>query len=286
MNSPIMSARGLHLSYGPTHALRGVDIDIAAGEILAVMGPSGSGKSSLLHVLAGVLLPDAGSVHFGGHDLTRCDEDERSRLRLTEFGFIFQFGQLLPDLTAVDNVAVPLLLTGMKRSRASKIARARLEELGLHAEADKLPSAMSGGQAQRVAVARALALNPKIIFADEPTGSLDSLSAENTMEVLVSTARRAGATVVIITHDPRTAAYADREVIVRDGLISAGSASISMADVAANHAPMVGAVPGNVVHPVADVAASAAHLSAAALPPTGPNAAGHPGAQATPEAGR
>lgn len=223
MNAPILSARGLHLSYGPTHALRGVDIDIAAGEVLAVMGPSGSGKSSLLHVLAGVLLPDTGSVIFGGRDLTKCSEDERSRLRLQEFGFIFQFGQLLPDLSAVDNVALPLLLTGVKRRRATQIARERLNSLGLQAEADKLPTAMSGGQAQRVAVARALVLNPKIIFADEPTGSLDSLSAEQTMEVLISTARQVGATVVIITHDPRTAAYADREVIVRDGLITAGS---------------------------------------------------------------
>lgn len=267
MNAPILSARGLHLSYGPTHALRGVDIDIAAGEILAVTGPSGSGKSSLLHVLAGVLLPDAGSVIFGGRDVTKCSEDERSRLRLREFGFIFQFGQLLPDLSAVDNVALPLLLTGVKRRRATQIARERLSALGLDAEADKLPTAMSGGQAQRVAVARALALHPKIIFADEPTGSLDSLSAEQTMEVLISTARQAGATVVIITHDPRTAAYADREVIVRDGLITAGSlleptnrftsapttmpallpGQVGMADVAA-HAPATapGPLPGQV----------------------------------------
>ena len=219
----IMRARGLALAFGTTRALRGVDLDIVAGQVLAVTGPSGSGKSTLLHVLAGVLVPDAGSVHYAGRDIARLDEAGRSRLRLAEFGFVFQFGQLLPDLSALDNVTIPLLLAGTPRRRALARARDRLAELGLDGHEDKLPAQLSGGQAQRVAVARALVGGPRILFADEPTGALDSLAAEQTMRVLTSASRAAGAALVIITHDPRTAAYADREVIVRDGRLSAGS---------------------------------------------------------------
>ena len=219
----IMRARGLALAFGTTRALRGVDLDIVAGQVLAVTGPSGSGKSTLLHVLAGVLVPDAGSVHYAGRDIARLDEAERSRLRLAEFGFVFQFGQLLPDLSALDNVTIPLLLAGTPRRRALARARARLAELGLDGHEDKLPAQLSGGQAQRVAVARALVTRPRILFADEPTGALDSLAAEQTMQALTSATRAAHAALVIITHDPRTAAYADREVIVRDGRLSAGT---------------------------------------------------------------
>lgn len=223
----IMRARGLEMSFGQTHALRGVDLDVAAGEVLAVTGPSGSGKSTLLHVMAGVLVPDAGRVDYHGADTTQdiaaLDEAARSRLRLKEFGFIFQFGQLLPDLSALDNVTIPLLLAGTPRRRALARARAQLAELGLDGHEDKLPAQLSGGQAQRVAVARALVGGPRILFADEPTGALDSLAAEQTMQALTRAARSAGAALIIITHDPRTAAYADREVIVRDGRLSAGS---------------------------------------------------------------
>lgn len=219
----IMSARGLEFWFGTTHALRGVDLDIRSDEVLAVMGPSGSGKSTLLHVLAGVLVPAAGSVHFDGRDLTQLDEATRSTLRLHDFGFVFQFGQLLADLSAVDNVTIPLLMSGTSRRQALVRAREVLDGLGLGDHIDKLPGQMSGGQAQRVAVARALVCSPRILFADEPTGSLDSLAAEQTMKALTTAARTAGAAVVIITHEPRTAAYADREVLVRDGLISAGS---------------------------------------------------------------
>ena len=219
----IMRARGLALAFGTTRALRGVDLDVVAGQVLAVTGPSGSGKSTLLHVLAGVLVPDAGSVHYAGRDIARLDEAGRSRLRLAEFGFVFQFGQLLPDLSALDNVTIPLLLAGTPRRRALARARAQLAELGLDGHEDKLPTQLSGGQAQRVAVARALVGGPRILFADEPTGALDSLAAEQTMQALTRAARSAGAALIIITHDPRTAAYADREVIVRDGRLSAGS---------------------------------------------------------------
>ena len=223
----IMSARGLEMSFGQTHALRGVDLDVAAGEVLAVTGPSGSGKSTLLHVMAGVLVPDAGRVDYHGgdvsQDITALDEAARSRLRLKEFGFIFQFGQLLPDLSALDNVTIPLLLAGTARRRALAQARETLGELGLSEHLDKRPTQLSGGQAQRAAVARALVTNPRLLFADEPTGSLDSLAAERTMEVLLSSVRSRGAGLVIITHDARVAAYADREVTVRDGRISPGA---------------------------------------------------------------
>ena len=223
----IMRARGLEMSFGQTHALRGVDLDVAAGEVLAVTGPSGSGKSTLLHVMAGVLVPDAGRVdyHGGGasQDIAALDEAARSRLRLKEFGFIFQFGQLLPDLSALDNVTIPLLLAGTPRRRALAQARETLGELGLSEHLDKRPTQLSGGQAQRAAVARALVTNPRLLFADEPTGSLDSLAAERTMEVLLNSVRSRGAGLVIITHDARVAAYADREVTVRDGRISPGA---------------------------------------------------------------
>ena len=223
----IMRARGLEMSFGQTHALRGVDLDILAGEVLAVTGPSGSGKSTLLHVMAGVLVPDAGRVDYHGSDTTQdiaaLDEAARSRLRLKEFGFIFQFGQLLPDLSALDNVTIPLLLAGTPRWRALAQSREILGELGLSEHLDKRPTQLSGGQAQRAAVARALVTNPRLLFADEPTGSLDSLAAERTMEVLLNSVRSRGAGLVIITHDARVAAYADREVTVRDGRIGPGA---------------------------------------------------------------
>ena len=229
----IMRARGLEMSFGQTHALRGVDLDVAAGEVLAVTGPSGSGKSTLLHVMAGVLVPDAGRVDYHGgdvsQDITTLDEAARSRLRLKEFGFIFQFGQLLPDLSALDNVTIPLLLAGTARRRALAQARETLGELGLSEHLDKRPTQLSGGQAQRAAVARALVTNPHLLFADEPTGSLDSLAAEQTMQVLVRATQAAGAALVIITHDPRTAAYADREAIVRDGRLSTGTGLVEEA---------------------------------------------------------
>jgi len=225
---PILAARGLEHSFGRTQALRGIDIDVLPGEILAVMGPSGSGKSTLLHVLAGVLVPDLGSVYYNGREISSLDEAARSTLRLTDFGFVFQFGQLLPDLSALDNVCVPLMLAGSSRKAARVRATEQLAELGLGELLGKLPGQMSGGEAQRVAVARALVTAPAVLFADEPTGSLDSLAAEHVLEAMTRLARARGTTVLIITHDPRTAAYADREVIVRDGRISAGATLAEM----------------------------------------------------------
>ncbi|ALJ18483.1 ABC transporter ATP-binding protein [Microbacterium sp. No. 7] len=220
MSDVLLSARGVRRSFGLTEALRGVDVDIRAGEILAIMGPSGSGKSTLLHVLAGVLAPDEGAVEYAGRRIDALNETDRARLRLTEFGFVFQFGQLLPDLSAADNVALPLLLAGGSRRDAARQARSWLERLGLADQAPKLPGELSGGQAQRVAVARALVTAPRVVFADEPTGSLDSLAAEKVMTTLTELARASGTTVVVVTHDARTASYADREIVVRDGRVS------------------------------------------------------------------
>lgn len=220
--TPVLTARAVRKSFGLTEALRHVDLDVRAGEVLAIMGPSGSGKSTLLHCLAGVLMPDEGTVTYSGAQtpIDEMSEEERSRLRLTDFGFVFQFGQLLPDLSAIDNVSIPLLLRGEKRGGAIRTARHWLDRLGLGDMGDKRPAELSGGQAQRVAVARALVNEPRVIFADEPTGALDSLAAENVMTILLEIVRELGTTVVIITHDARTAAYADREVIVRDGLLA------------------------------------------------------------------
>ncbi|MFW0772002.1 ABC transporter ATP-binding protein [Paenarthrobacter nitroguajacolicus] len=225
--SPIISARSLQHSFGPTQALRGIDLDVHAGEVLAVMGPSGSGKSTLLHCLAGVIKPDGGSVTYSPAGRTPLEisalrEPERARLRLTDFGFVFQFGQLLPELSAVDNVSIPLLLDGVKRPEALRRSADLLERLGLDGLGAKLPGELSGGQAQRVAVARALVASPAVLFADEPTGALDSLASENVLTLMLDLVRDAGTTVVMITHDARIAAYADREIIVRDGAMGAG----------------------------------------------------------------
>jgi putative ABC transport system ATP-binding protein len=155
-------------------------------------------------------------------EISALSEPKRSGLRLTEFGFVFQFGQLLPELTALDNVSIPLLLRGTKRAEALQRSRGLLDRLGLEGMGAKLPGELSGGQAQRVAVARALVTNPAVLFADEPTGSLDSLASENVLTLMLELVREVGTTVVMITHDARTAAYADREVMVRDGVIGAG----------------------------------------------------------------
>jgi putative ABC transport system ATP-binding protein len=218
--APVLEARDLTLSFGPTPALRGASVWIAVGELLAVMGPSGSGKSTLLHCLAGILVPDAGEVHFADQRVDTMCESERSELRRNRFGFVFQFGQLVPELTAEENVALPLLLNGVGRADALSEARGWFERLDLGGMERRRAGELSGGQAQRVALARGLVAKPDVLFADEPTGSLDSLAGEQVMELLVSAARDQGTTVVLVTHDPRIAAYADREIIVRDGKVA------------------------------------------------------------------
>jgi putative ABC transport system ATP-binding protein len=188
--------------------------------MLAVMGPSGSGKSTLLYCLAGILQPSAGEVWFGGRRIDTLGETERSALRRDRFGFVFQFGQLVPELPAVENVALPLLLGGMRRASALAQARPWFGRLGLDGLEGRRSGELSGGQAQRVALARGLIKAPDVLFADEPTGSLDSLTGEQVMGLLTAAARDQGSTVILVTHEPRVAAYARREVIVRDGRVS------------------------------------------------------------------
>ncbi len=217
----LVEARDVHLSFGPTPALRGAQVAVERGEILAVMGPSGSGKSTLLHCLAGILVPDQGEVWLAGSRVDTLGEEARSKLRRDRFGFVFQFGQLVPELTAEENVALPLLLRGSRRAEALARARDWLARLDLAGLERRRSGELSGGQAQRVALARGLVTDPHVVFADEPTGSLDSLTGEHVMDLLVAAAREQGTTVVLVTHEPRWAAYADREVVVRDGKVTA-----------------------------------------------------------------
>jgi putative ABC transport system ATP-binding protein len=216
-----VEAREVMFSFGTNPALRGANIAVEQGEVLAIMGPSGSGKSTLLHCLAGILVPDAGEVWFDGERVDTMREARRSVLRRERCGFVFQFGQLVPELTVVENVALPLLLAGVKRAEALRRAGGWFARLGLEGMEQRRSGELSGGQAQRVALARGLVAEPRVLFADEPTGALDSLTGEQVMDLMVGTAREQGTTVVLVTHEPRVAAYADREVIVRDGQVIA-----------------------------------------------------------------
>jgi len=218
-SDPLLTADDLSLSFGSTRALNSASLRVYAGEVLALMGPSGSGKSTLMHCLAGILIPDAGKVNFAGRDLSAMSDAERSGLRRSSFGFVFQFGQLVPELTCVENVALPLRLAGVGRREAQRDAADWLARLEVADVADKLPGQASGGQGQRVAVARALITRPQVVFADEPTGALDSLNGERVMQLLIAAARDTGAAVVLVTHEARVAAYSDREAVVRDGQV-------------------------------------------------------------------
>jgi len=217
---PLLVASGVHKHYGQTRALQGADLEVGPGELVAVTGPSGSGKSTLLHCLAGLVTPDGGRVLYDGTPLP-ADADDRARLRRRHLGLVLQFGQLVPELTALENVAIPLLLERVDRRAAADRARAWLVRLGVEDVADQRPSAMSGGQAQRVAIARALVAEPRVVLADEPTGALDTVSGEQTMDALVGAVRETGAALVLVTHDNRVAAVAEREVTVVDGRTNA-----------------------------------------------------------------
>ncbi|MEU4694616.1 ABC transporter ATP-binding protein [Actinoplanes sp. NPDC023714] len=219
MSAPLLTATGVHKNYGNTQALRGVDFAIEAGEIVAVTGPSGCGKSTLLHCLAGLLSVDAGEIRYRDQDIGLFSEAARSRLRRSDFGVLFQFGQLVPELTAAENVALPLLLSGSGRKGAREAALGWLDRFGVADLADKRPGAVSGGQQQRVAVARAMVTEPKVVFADEPTGALDQLNGEQVLGAMVRVAREQGTAVVLVTHEATIAAYADREISLRDGAV-------------------------------------------------------------------
>src|SRR5437660_5725758 len=201
------------------HALRGVSLRIEAGEFLSIMGPSGSGKSTLMHLLGALDTPTSGEVFFQGRPLHRMADKELSLLRRTRIGFIFQFFNLLPTLTAVENVALPLLLAGQSRGRALVPARAGLERVGLLDRAHHFPDEMSGGEMQRVAIARALVIQPEAVLFDEPTGNLDSANSEEVLRLLRSLPEPGRRAVVMVTHDAHAAAYGDRIVHIKDGLV-------------------------------------------------------------------
>ncbi|MFJ3925919.1 ABC transporter ATP-binding protein [Streptomyces sp. NPDC090022] len=203
---------------GPVPVLHGVSVGFPQRALTAVMGPSGSGKTTLLHVAAGLDKPDNGSVFLGDTDLAACDERALTRIRRDRIGFVFQQFNLLPMLTAYENVALPLRLQGGRRVRRAQVMEA-LAQVGLADKADRRPSQLSGGQQQRVAIARTLVAEPEIVFADEPTGSLDRGTGRQIMELLRDTVDRAGRTVVMVTHDPAAAACADRVVFLSDGRI-------------------------------------------------------------------
>lgn len=223
-STPVLTARALVQVYGTdctaTHALAGVDATIHGGESVAIMGPSGSGKTTLLHCLAGILRPTSGSVMWGTREITTLRDAERTALRRTDFGFVFQSGQLLPELPAVENAALPLMLAGVSRAAATQAAAALLRELGLGGMENRRPGEMSGGQAQRVAIARALVGSPGVVFADEPTGALDQTTGAEVMGILTAATQRAGAALVVVTHDPTVARWCSRTITMRDGHVS------------------------------------------------------------------
>ena len=218
-----LTARGLVMAYGDgpgaTRALDGVDVDLRPGESVAVTGPSGSGKTTLLHCLAGILRPTSGVVELDGADLTAMSDARRTRLRRSEFGFVFQSGQLLPELPAQENAALPLVLAGVDRRTAVARARELLGALGLAGAEERRPGQLSGGQAQRVAIARALVGSPRVVFADEPTGALDQGTGEEVLATLTGAVRRAGAALVVVTHDPAVARWCGRTLAMRDGRV-------------------------------------------------------------------
>lgn len=219
MTEPVLQVRDAHKAFARDQALRGASLTVEAGEVVALVGPSGSGKSTLLHCATGLLRPERGSVSFLGRDLASMNEKARSRLRRREIGLVLQFGQLVPELSAAQNVALPLLLEGHGRGPAQTSARGWLERAGVLDLADALPGELSGGERQRVAVARALVTGPRLVCADEPTGALDTVSGEELVALLRTTVHDAGAALVIATHDNRVAARADREVVLRDGRV-------------------------------------------------------------------
>jgi len=224
MNDPVLNAHALTKNYGPTRALAGVDAAVHRGESLAIMGASGSGKTTLLHALAGIISPDSGSVAFTSAsgeriDVTGQPESVRSRLRRERFGFVFQQGLLIPELTAIENVALALMINGTKRQDAIGPAAAWLQSLGLAGMEDRRIGELSGGQAQRVAIARAQVTGAELIFADEPTGALDSHTSAEVMDALLWSTTGQGRTLVVVTHDSQVAARCTRVLRMRDGVI-------------------------------------------------------------------
>ncbi|GAB3244299.1 ABC transporter ATP-binding protein [Kineosporia babensis] len=217
--NPVLVLENIQHAYHRTLAVQGVSLSVRPGEVLAVTGPSGCGKSTLLHVAAGLIRPQSGTAYLFGQSLAATSDDDRARLRRSRLSLVLQFGQLVPELNGLDNVALPLLLEGHDPKEARKLASGWLERCGATELAEAEPAEMSGGQAQRVAVARALITGPQLILADEPTGSLDSSGGRQLLDLMLTEAHKAGAALVVVTHDNTVAARADREIHLLDGVI-------------------------------------------------------------------
>lgn len=229
--APVLMARNVTMDYrtggsgnpqaNAVRALDNVNLDIVAGSSLSIMGPSGSGKTTLLHVLAGILKPTQGTVVYKNRDMATLPDAYRTRLRRSDFGFVFQSGQLIEELSAEENVALPLMLSGANYKKAVAAASDWLERLGLQQLASHRPGEMSGGQRQRIAIARALAISPSVIFADEPTGALDQTTGEQIIELLTGWCARTGASLIMVTHDPNVARSCQMTIHMQDGRILA-----------------------------------------------------------------
>lgn len=226
LSPPVLSGASLTKNYGRTTVLRRACLAVDRGESVAVMGPSGSGKSTLLYCLSGVMTPEGGDVFFKGVRVNGLSDARRAELRRSEFGFVFQFPGLLPELSAEENVALPLMLAGTGRRNAVSRARELFPALGVDGLERRRPGELSGGQAQRVAIARALIVEPAVVFADEPTGSLDTETGDAVMALLVSTVRDRRAALVLVTHDERVANRCDRITRVVDGRTAPASGRV------------------------------------------------------------
>jgi len=232
-SSALLRAEALKKSYSrgdqTVEALKGVDLSIAPGQFVSIMGPSGSGKSTLLHLMGGLDRPTSGKVILNGEAIERLNDRELSLFRRRKLGFIFQFFNLLPTLSALENVALPLLLDGKPMSEIEGRAKELLSTMGMEKRIQHKPDQLSGGEMQRVAIARALMSDPLLILADEPTGNLDSKTGEAVLTLLSDLVKKTGKTVVMVTHDPNAASFGDRQIRVRDGLIESDTGAASHA---------------------------------------------------------
>ncbi len=220
----VLVARDLHKAYtqggNVEQVLNGVSLQVAAGRFVSIMGPSGSGKSTLLHLLGGLDTPDSGEVELDGKTLSKMSDDDRTKLRRSAIGIVYQFFNLVPVLTAEENVALPAVIAGQSPSAYDKKLAEMLELVGMSEHKTKQPAQLSGGQQQRVAIARALFIEPRILFADEPTGNVDMRTGQDILSLFGAAQRELGQTIVMVTHDPRSAGYGDEVLLLRDGKLA------------------------------------------------------------------